>query len=475
MSKRIILDPVTRIEGHAKISIYLDDKGNVEDAQFHVTELRGFEKFCEGRLYTEMPGITQRICGICPVSHLLASARAGDDIMGVEVPEAARLLRYMMNSAQFVQSHALSFFHLSSPDLLLGFDSDPSKRNIFGVIEKFPDLARRGIRLRKFGQDIIEMLGGKKIHPAWAVPGGVREPFSEDKKQIILDWMPEVKETTMKGIEIIKKYMDENKDVVENFGNFPSYFASLINEDGSYNHHDGYLRIIDSQGNIIVDKADPKKYYDYIGEASTNYSYLKFPYLLSKGFPEGMYRVGPLARLNIANRMGTPLADKELKEFKSLSPNGVLLSSFYYHYARLIEILHCIEKIEEIVQNPIIYKGKFRAKGGVNKLEGVGVSEAPRGTLFHHYKVDENGILQKVNLIIATGQNNLGMNKTVTQIAKAYIKGEDIKEGMLNRIEAGIRCYDPCLSCSTHAIGQMPMKIEIIDKEGNIIKTIVRD
>ncbi|MGB9620856.1 MAG: Ni/Fe hydrogenase subunit alpha [Brevinematia bacterium] len=475
MSKRIILDPVTRIEGHAKISIYLDDNGNVEDAQFHVTEVRGFEKFCEGRMYTEMPGITQRICGICPVSHLLASARAGDDIMRIEVPEAARLLRYMMNSAQLIQSHALSFFHLSSPDFLLGFDSDPAKRNIFGVIENFPDIAKRGIRLRKFGQDIIEMLGGRKIHPAWAVPGGVREPFSEDKKQIILDWIPEVKETTLMGIEIIKRFMDENKDVVENFGNFKTYFMGLVNEDGSYNHHDGYLRIIDWEGNIVVEKADPRKYYDYVGEASSNHSYLKFPYLKSVGYPDGAYRVGPLARLNIVNRMGTPMADKELKEFKSLSPTGVLLSSFYYHYARLIEILHCIEKIEEIVQNPIIYKGKYRVYGGVNKEMGVGVSEAPRGTLFHQYWVDENGILKNVNLIIATGQNNIAMNRTVAQIAKAYIKGGEIKEGMLNRIEHGIRCYDPCLSCSTHAIGQMPMKVEIIDKNGNVVKTIVRD
>ncbi len=475
MSKRIILDPVTRIEGHAKISIYLDEGGNVEDVQFHVTEVRGFEKFCEGRMYTEMPGITQRICGICPVSHLLASARAGDDIMGVEIPEAARLLRYLMNSAQLVQSHALSFFHLSSPDFLLGFDSDPAKRNIFGVIEKFPDLARRGIRLRKFGQDVIEMLGGKKIHPAWAVPGGVREPLSEDKKQIILDWIPEVKETTKMGLDFFKSYIDKNKDLVENFGNFPSYFMGLVNEDGSYNHHDGYIRVIDSNGNIVLDKVDPRKYYEYVGEASSEHSYLKFPYLKEFGYPGGMYRVGPLARLNIATRMGTPISDKELQEFKSLSPNRVVLSSFMYHYARLIEILHCIEKIEEIVQNPIIYKGKYRVYGGVNKEMGVGVSEAPRGTLFHHYWVDENGILKKVNLIIATGQNNLAMNKTVQQIAKAYIKNGDIKEGMLNRIEAGIRCFDPCLSCSTHAIGQMPMKVEIIDKSGNVIKTIIRD
>lgn len=475
MAKRIILDPVTRIEGHAKISIYLDDEGNVEDAQFHVTEIRGFEKFCEGRLFTEMPGITQRICGICPVSHLLASARAGDDIMGVEVPEAARLLRYLMNSAQFVQSHALSFFHLSSPDLLLGFNYDPAKRNIFGVIERFPELAKRGIRLRKFGQDLIEMLGGKKIHPAWAVPGGVRELFPEDKKQVVLDWLPEVRETVRMGLDFFKTYIEKNRDVVENFGNFPSYFMSLVNEDGSYNHHDGVLRVIDSNGNIILDKVDPRKYYEFIGEASSEHSYLKFPYLKSFGYPGGMYRVGPLARLNIVNRMGTPLADKELKEFKSLSPTGVVLSSFMYHYARLIEILYCIEKIEEIIHNPIIYKGKYRVFGGVNKEVGVGVSEAPRGTLFHHYWVDENGVLLKVNLIISTGHNNLAMNKTIQQIAKAYIRNGEIKEEMLNRIEAGIRCFDPCLSCSTHAIGQMPMKVEVISKSKGVIRTIVRE
>lgn len=476
MSKKVIIDPVTRIEGHAKISIFLDDAGEVENAQFHVVEFRGFEKFCEGRPMFEMAGITARICGICPVSHLLASAKTGDKILAVQVPPAGEKLRRMMNLAQLTQSHALSFFHLSSPDFLLGWESDPATRNVFGLMAADPDLAREGIRLRQFGQNIIELLGARKIHSAWAVPGGVRSPLSEEGRAWIKERLPESRTVTEKALGLFKRLLDsELTTEAEVFGKFSSLFMGLVAADGSWEHYGGHLRFIDSEGNIVADHLSEDNYQDFIGEAVENWSYLKFPYYKPLGYPDGIYRVGPLARLNVCDRIGTPNADRELQEMRDRAGGRVATSSFYYHYARLIEILACLEKLEELVDDPDVVSSRCRATGGINKLEGVGVSEAPRGTLFHHYQVDEQGLIEKVNLIIATGQNNLAMNKTVTQIAKHYIHGNEIPEAMLNRTEAGIRAYDPCLSCSTHAIGQMPLHLELVRADGSIAHQLHRD
>ncbi|MGE5658539.1 MAG: Ni/Fe hydrogenase subunit alpha [Actinomycetota bacterium] len=475
MAKTVVIDPVTRIEGHAKISLYLDDAGEVEDARFHVVEFRGFEKFCEGRPFTEMAGITARICGICPVSHLLASAKTGDKILAVKIPPAAAKLRRMMNLAQITQSHALSFFHLSSPDFLLGWDSDPATRNVFGLIEADPDLARAGIRLRQFGQQIIELLGARKIHAAWAVPGGVRSPLSEEGRAWIRDRLPESRATTEAALRLFKGLLDsELITEVEAFGNFPSLFMGLVTPDGSWEHYDGHLRFIDSTGKIVADGLSEDDYHDFIGEAVESWSYLKFPYFKSLGYPEGIYRVGPLARLNVCDRIGTPAADRELEEFRQRAGGRVATSSFFYHYARLLEILAAIEQIELLVEDPDIVSKRCRADAGINQLEAIGVSEAPRGTLFHHYQVDENGLIKKVNLIIATGQNNLAMNKTVAQIAKHYIHGNEIPEGLLNRVEAGIRAFDPCLSCSTHAVGQMPLHIELLAADGTVLDEVYR-
>jgi NAD-reducing hydrogenase large subunit len=477
MSQKIVIDPVTRIEGHAKITIHLDETGQVEDARFHVTEFRGFEKFCEGRPLWEMPGITGRICGICPVSHLLASAKAGDRILAVNIPPGAEKLRRLMNLGQIVQSHALSFFHLSAPDLLLGLDSDPASRNVFGLIAANPELARSGIRLRQFGQEIIEILGGKKIHPAWAVPGGVRECLSNEGKIHIRDRIPEAKTTILNAIEQFKNLLADHAVEAQTFGNFPSLFMGLVGEDGEWEHYGGKIRFVDSGGNIIADQLDPTKYQEFIAEAVEPWSYLKFPYYRPLGYPgkedycrlqSGIYRVGPLARLNVCDRMGTPLGDEELREFKKRG-KGTVNSSFFYHYARLIEILAGIEHIENLLEDPDLSSHYLRAEAGINQLEGVGVSEAPRGTLFHHYRVDENGLLKKINLIIATGQNNLAMNRTVAQIARHFIRGTEIPEGMLNRVEAGIRAFDPCLSCSTHAVGQMPLQVQLFDVAGNLL------
>jgi NAD-reducing hydrogenase large subunit len=473
MAERIVIDPVTRIEGHAKITIHLDDAGNVSDARFHVTEFRGFERFCEGRPFWEMAGITARVCGICPVSHLLASAKAGDAILSVQIPPGAEKLRRLMNLGQIVQSHALSFFHLSSPDLLLGFDSPPATRNVFGLIASDPALARSGIRLRQFGQEIIELLGGAKIHPAWAVPGGVRSALTEEGKRHIRQRLPEAKETALNALSLFKKLLRKFKPESQIFGNFPSLFMGLVGPKGEWEHYGGNLRFVDSAGNVIADQIEASRYREFIGEAAESNSYLKSPYYRPLGYPEGMYRVGPLARLNVCSEIGTPLADLELTHFRDLG-NGAVTSSFMYHYARLIEIMAGIERIEQLIEDADLMSHRLRADAGINKLQGVGVSEAPRGTLFHDYKVDENGQILKVNLIIATGQNNLAMNRTVAQIARHYVRGPKIAEGMLNRVEAGIRAFDPCLSCSTHADGRMALDVTLVDAQGSILDRATR-
>lgn len=473
MARRILIEPVTRIEGHAKITIHLDDEGNVSDAEFHVVEFRGFEKFCEGRPFSEMPGITARICGICPVSHLLASAKAGDAIMAVSIPPAAEKLRRLMNLAQFIQSHALSFFHLSAPDLLLGWDTPPAERNVFGLMASNASLARAGIRLRQFGQEIIEVLGGKKIHPAWAVPGGVRSALDEPGRARIRAWIPEAYATANTALDQMHRILDAHKPEVQIFGNFPSLFMSLVAPDGSWEHYGGKLRFIDSSGSIIADQLDPELYDQVIREAVQKSSYLKSPYYAPLGFPDGMYRVGPLARLNVVERMGTPKADEELKLFKKLGRRAVT-SSFLYHYARLIEILACIERVELALDDPELLSQDLRADAGINSLRGVGVSEAPRGTLFHDYTVDRDGLLRKVNLIVATGQNNLAINRTVAQIARHFIRDGQVSEALLNRVEHGVRCYDPCLSCSTHAVGQMPMQVRVVSPDGSLLQEITR-
>ncbi len=475
MSKTITIAPVTRIEGHAKITIRMNDDGSVADARFHVNEFRGFEKFCEGRLMWEMGGITSRICGICPTSHLITSAKAGDAILAVGIPETAEVLRRIITLAQWIQSHALSFFHLSSPDFLLGFDSDPAARNVFGLIGKDKDFARRGIRLRKFGQEIIEVLGSRKIHTPWAVAGGVREPFEAGKRDTLLAWIPEAKETAQLALARLHEIHDRFEKEIPNFGNFRSLFMGLVAKDGALEYYDGALRITDSAGNIIADKIDPADYREHFGEASEAWSYLKFPYYKAMGYPKGMYRVGPLARVNICDYIPTPLAEEERKRFKGLAgEEGVVNNTFYYHYARLIELLFAVEKVEQLLNDPAVLGAKVRSRAMINREHGIGASEAPRGTLFHEYWVNQDGVLQHVDLLIATAQNNLAMNRTVRQLAIQYLDGATITEGLLNRIEAGIRCFDPCLSCSTHAIGHMPLLVQLVDGADRVLDERMR-
>lgn len=473
MSKTITIDPVTRIEGHSKITIQLDDQGRVADARFHVTQFRGFEKMTEGRPFYEMPALTARICGICPVSHLMASAKAGDALLAVKIPETAANLRRIMNLAQITQSHALSFFHLSSPDFVLGFDADPAERNIFGVMQKYPELAKDGIALRKFGQSIIELLGGKRIHPAWVVPGGVSAPLSEEDRDTILAMVPDARERVLRTLEWYKGVFAQNEAEIRSFANFPTLFMGLVHRDGRISMYGGNIRIVDSVGNIVADQLPPEKYQDYIAEAVEPDSYLKSPYYRPMGYPDGIYRVGPLARMNIISHVGTPLADEEWAEFRALQ-RGAVLSSYHYHYARLVEMLYCVERLEQILTDPDILSKHVRAFASPNALEGIGMSEAPRGTLLHHYKIDEKGLIRWVNLVIATGNNNLAMNKGVLQVARQFIRSTKIEEPMLNRVEAVIRTFDPCLSCSTHAIGQLSLHVQLLAPDGEVVDEVYR-
>jgi NAD-reducing hydrogenase large subunit len=472
MPDRIVIDPVTRIEGHAKISVFLGEDGLPTEARFHVTEFRGFERMFEGRPVWEMPAITARVCGICPVSHLTASAKAGDQILAVRVPPPAVKLRRLANWAQVLQSHALSFFHLSSPDLLLGMDADPARRNVFGLIAENPELARAGIRLRQFGQRIIAALGGQKVHPAWAVPGGVRHALPDEDREWVRERLPEARRTALTAIGLFKGLLEKFREEAGVFGKFPTLHLGLVGPDGTWETYDGVLRFCDSEGKVVAE-ADPARYKEFIAEKAESWSYIKTTFFKPLGYPDGIYRVGPLARLNVCDRMGTPLAEEEFAEFRGMGREATN-ASFLYHYARLIEVLACTERIEGALDDPDLRSDNIRAEAGVNEPEGVGCCEAPRGVLFHHYRVTEDGVIRRANLLIATAQNNLAMNRTVTQIARHYVKGRDVPEGILNRLEAGIRAFDPCLSCSTHAAGQMPLHVEVFAPGGEVVARLRR-
>ena len=469
--KTINIDPVTRIEGHAKITIQLDDDDQVTDTSFHVTQVRGFEKFTEGRPYYEMPSITARICGICPISHLLASAKACDAIMSVRIPPAAAKLREALHCGQIIQSHALSFFHLSAPDLLLGFDSAPERRNIIGVLEDHPDMARDGIALRKFGQQVIEGLAKERIHPSWIVPGGVNAPLDPAVRERILLGLPEAKAIAARTLAFFKGVVDSFPDEIAYFGNSPTMYAGLVDAGGGLQLYDGAVRFVGADGKVVVAAMPNDEYLRYIGEASVPFSYLKAPYFKPLGYPEGIYRVGPLARLNVATHCGTPQADIEFAEYHQRF-GAVVQSSFHFHYARLVEIVYALERLEALLDSPAILDTHVRARAGVNALEGVGIAEAPRGILIHHYKVNESGAITWANLIVATGHNNLAISRSVDQVSRHFIHERKLQEGVLNRVSAVVRAYDPCLSCSTHADGAYPLEIRLVGADGEVLDTV---
>lgn len=475
MGEKITINPVTRIEGHARVSILLDDQGKVEKTFFHVDQFRGYEKFTEGRPFFEMPIITPRICGICPVSHHLAAAKACDAVLGMDIPRPAKLLRELIHMGQILQSHSMHFFELAGPDLLLGWDADPAVRNVVGLIQANPELALKAVKLRKFGQRIIELVAGRRIHPTFAVAGGVNSSLDETRRDEMLANLEESIPYLQEGIQIAKNWILEHKEECDQFASFPSGYMGLVKKDGSLELYDGIVRFMDKEGRIVKE-FEGKDYLNYIGEKVEDWTYLKFPFFKEFGPEEGFYRVGPLGRLNVADSISTPLAQKEFLEFKKINGGKPVESSLYYHYARLIEALYSAERAMEILNDPDVLSPEVFRFGTPKNEEGIGVIEAPRGTLIHHYWVDlSSGAMKKSNLIVATGHNNWAMSKAVDQVAKGFVDGKNLKEGMLNRVEGAIRCYDPCLSCSTHAVGKMPLLVEIYDTNKRLINRITRD
>jgi NAD-reducing hydrogenase large subunit len=474
-AKKVIIEPVTRVEGHGKVSILLDENNKVSQARFHIVEFRGFERFIQGRPYWEAPVLVQRLCGICPVSHHLAAAKAMDKIVGVDkLTPTAEKMRRLMHYGQTFQSHALHFFHLCSPDLLFGFDADPMIRNVIGVARKYPDLAVQGVMMRKYGQEIIKATAGKKIHGTGAIPGGINKNLSVEERDFFLKDIKQMLEWSRGALKIAKDYTVQNLEKVKPFGSFDSNHLSLVRKDGAMDLYHGNLRAITANGEKIFDQIDYSKYLDYIAEQVKPWSYMKFPFIKSLGPDKGWYRVGPLARVNTCDFIDTPEAEAARKEFMAVTngkPNNITMA---YHWARMIELLHAIEKINELLNDKDL-QGTDLVVKGKRREEGVGLIEAPRGTLFHHYKVDENDQITMANLIVSTTHNNEPMNFAVRKVAQDHLSGvPKITEGLLNHIEVAIRAYDPCLSCATHAMGQMPLKVTLFDYLGNVVDTKIK-
>jgi NAD-reducing hydrogenase large subunit len=472
MGQTITIAPVTRVEGHGKVTILLDDRNEVTQARFHVTEFRGFEKFCEGRLASEMPVITTRVCGICPVSHHLAAAKAVDEAFGVEIPPAAKKLRELMHMGQVINSHALHFFLLSGPDLLLGPESDPAKRNVFGLIGANPELAKQAIRLRQIGQDLVERVGGRPIHPVTAIPGGMSRALSHEHRFLSQRDAGEAVRLAQLGVQVGKQALEQHADLVPRFGALQTPCLGMVDREGHLRLYDGRLRLVDQAGQRL-EEVEPRRYLDIIGERVEDWSYLKFPYYRRASSGDGMYRVGPLARLNAADSISTPLANQELQEFRQ-HLGRMVHGTLHYHQARLIELLYATERAQELLSDDDVVSPDVRVVAPRREGEGVGVIEAPRGTLIHHYWVDELGKVVRANLIVATGHNNAAINASVTAVAKEFVKGGKVTEGALNHVEMAIRCYDPCLSCSTHALGRMPLVVEVVSPDGEVVDQVRR-
>lgn len=466
----IEIEPVTRVEGHGKVTVHLNEDNEVSEARLHIVEFRGFERFIKGRMYWEVPVIVQRLCGICPVSHHLAAAKAMDAIVGVDqLTPTAEKMRRLMHYGQIMQSNVLHFFHLCSPDLLFGFGAPAQKRNIFKVIKAYPELARQGIQMRKFGQEVILHTAGKKIHGNSAIPGGINKNLSIQERDALLTDIDTMIEWSLNAVELAKNYTLEHMPLVESFGHFKSNHLSLVRNDGALDLYHGQIRAIDSAGNLIFDQVDYRQFDRYIMEEVKPWSYMKFPFIKRRGNIDGWYRVGPLARMNTISFIDTPLANECHKEFRAFGHHHPVNMSLAYHWARMIEVLHCVEKIRDLLHDEDLQGSDLKLKGE-RREEGIAMIEAPRGSLLHHYKVDENDQVSYCNLIVSTTHNNTAMNRAVTQVAKTYLsKQKRITEAMLNHIEVAVRAYDPCLSCATHALGQMPLKVELRDADNQLI------
>lgn len=476
-TRKIVIDPVTRVEGHGKVTITIDEDGKVKESHFHIVEFRGFEKFIQGHPYWEVPMIVQRLCGICPVSHHLAAAKAVDQLIGIDPSElspSATKLRRLLHYGQVFQSHALHFFYLASPDLLFGVNDPLETRNIVGVAMKDKELAKRGILMRKFGQEIIKAVAGKKIHGISAVPGGVHKNLSKTERDYFLQGkeIPSIDTIiawTHEVINFIKGYHHDHNEWMDDFAAYPSGHLGLVDSNGAMELYDGLLRAIDSEGNITLNDIPDFQYVDYFSEDVEKWSYLKFPYLKHLGRKHGWNRVGPLARINVCESIPTPIAEKERKQFKDYTKNLPNNMTMHTHLARLIEMMHCAELMRDLLHDPDIMGNDLIVKG-IQRSEGIGIIEAPRGTLIHHYQVNEKGMITKCNLIVSTTHNNDPMNEAVNWVAKNELDSKhEITEAMLNQVEVAIRAYDPCLSCATHALGKMPLHISLVDVNGNLI------
>ena len=464
--RRVAIDPVSRVEGHGKVTILLDEDNKVHQVRLHIVEFRGFERFIQGRPYWEVPVMVQRLCGICPVSHHLAASKALDLIVGAsKVTPTADKMRRLMHYGQILQSHALHFFHLSSPDLLFGFGSELGRRNIVGVAEKYPDIAKKGILLRKFGQEVIRLTAGKRVHGTGAVPGGVNRSLTADERKELLKDAYQMISWSRDAVRIIKELHQQDPALYDHFGTVRSSFMGLVAPDGSLDLYHGVLRARDAEGKILFDQVDYQTYDRLITEEVKPWSYMKFPYLTSMGPEAGWYKVGPLARVQNCDSIPTPFAEHERRELVAYAGGKPLHGSLAFHWARMIEMLFAAETIKDLLHDDDLSGTELMA-GGERRREGVGVIEAPRGTLFHHYQVGEDDLVTMANLIVSTTNNNQAMNTAVREVAKQYLDGQEITEGLLNHIEVAIRAFDPCLSCATHALGKMPLEVTLVDAEG---------
>ena len=469
MTRRISVDPISRVEGHGKITLQQNENKEITQARLHIVEFRGFEKFIQGRPYWEVPVLVQRLCGICPVSHHLAAAKATDMLTGVkQLSPTAEKMRRLMHFGQVLQSHALHFFHLSSPDLLFGFDDEVRHRNIVGIIKDFPELAKQGVLLRKYGQEVIRLTSGKRIHGTGAIPGGINKTLSTDERDSLLKDIDQIIEWASTAVGLFKNIYIEHQSYHQQFAKITTNMMSLVKPDGALELYDGGLRVKQADNNLFFDHQDPLQYLDLINEHVEPWSYMKFPFLKSLGVENGCYLVGPLARVNNCDFISTSLAELERKEFMALNNGLPVQSTLAYHWTRLIELLHCAESINELLHDPDLLAGELTVKGEMQKT-GIGVIEAPRGTLFHHYEINDEGLVTKANLIVSTTHNNQAMNESIRHVASQYLSGNEITEPLLNQLEVAVRAYDPCLSCATHALGKMPLEVTLLDEEGHLI------
>jgi NAD-reducing hydrogenase large subunit len=473
--RRVVIEPVSRVEGHGKVTILLDDQRKVHQVRLHIVEFRGFERFILGRPYWEVPVAVQRLCGICPVSHHLAASKAMDTIVGARpVPRTAELVRRLMHYGQILQSHALHFYYLASADLLFGFESDAQRRNVVGVIAAHPDLARQGILLRKFGQEIIRVTAGKRIHGTGSIPGGVNKAVSDAERAELRRAIPELIGWAEAGLRLAVQLHADNRTLFDEFGKVPSSLLSLVGRDGKLDLYDGVLRARDADGRIIFDGISCEDYGAMLRENVRSWSYMKFPFIVSRGAADGWYKVGPLARVQNCDAIGTPRADAARQELLATSPGRLIHAPLAYHRARFVEMLHALEVIDELLQDPDLSGTELATRGARGRV-AVGIIEAPRGTLIHHYEVDENDLVTMCNLIVSTTHNNQAMNETIREVARRHLDGHEPTPGLLNHVEVAIRAFDPCLSCATHALGKMPLAVEIRDARGTLVERLVRD